>query len=109
MVGLVPVSGLLDKGYATERAGLVITDRANCDARAGTLKVSGNTVYLAVVDREGNIASWIQSVSDIWGSGVVVEGMGFHLHDRGSGFVFEPNAAPQSCQSLRSTMPDAFR
>ena len=89
----VPVTDLLDKEYATQRAGLVTTDRANCDTRAGTLKASGNTVYLAVVDREGNIASWIQSVSDIWGSGVVVENMGFHLHDRGSGFVFEPKAA----------------
>lgn len=89
----VPVASLLDKEYASERARLVAADRAACDVSAGTFKASGNTVYLAAIDREGNIASWIQSISDIWGSGVVVEGMGFHLHDRGSGFVFDSSAA----------------
>jgi gamma-glutamyltranspeptidase/glutathione hydrolase len=39
-----------------------------------------------VADREGNLVSWIQSISDVWGSGVVVDGFGFHLHNRGAGF-----------------------
>ena len=47
-------------------------------------------MYLSVIDREGNIASWIQSNSDIFGSGVVVDGMGFPLQDRMGGFSFDP-------------------
>lgn len=86
----VPVAGMLDKGYAAERAKLLDPAKASCDTNFGTPpSVSGNTIYLAVVDREGNIASWIQSISDLWGSGVVVDGMGFPLHDRGSGFQFD--------------------
>ncbi len=90
----VPVAGMIDKGYAAERAKLIDSTKANCSATVGTPpKVSGNTIYLSVVDREGNIASWIQSISDIWGSNVVVDGMGFHLHDRGSGFEFQESHA----------------
>lgn len=90
----VPIKGLLHKNYAIERAALINPNKANCAAVPGNpIKVSGNTVYLATIDREGNIASWIQSISDVWGSGVVVEGMGFPLHDRGSGFQFDENLA----------------
>lgn len=90
----VPVAGLLDKRYAAARAKLMKADRASCDFEFGDPgKVSGNTIYLATIDKEGNIASWIQSISDIWGSNVVVDGLGFHLHDRGSGFRFDEKHA----------------
>jgi gamma-glutamyltranspeptidase/glutathione hydrolase len=91
----VPVGGMLDKGYAAERAKLISADRANCTTSPGMppVKGSGNTIYLSVVDRDGNIASWIQSISDMWGSYVVVDGLGFTLHDRGSGFVFDESQA----------------
>ncbi len=45
---------------------------------------------LAAVDREGNTVSWIESISDLWGSGVIVDGFGFHLHNRGSAFSSDP-------------------
>jgi gamma-glutamyltranspeptidase / glutathione hydrolase len=67
--------------------------QANCNTAAGKPPGGGNTVYLTVVDAEGNIASWIQSISDIWGSGVVVDDLGFHLHDRGGGFSFDTSHA----------------
>ncbi|MDW8131377.1 MAG: gamma-glutamyltransferase family protein, partial [Bryobacterales bacterium] len=85
----VPVAGLLSKDYAAERARLIRTDRAQCSPSAGS-PPSGETVYLAVVDREGNIASLIQSIYLHFGSGVVVEGMGFHLHNRAALFVLDP-------------------
>lgn len=44
-----------------------------------------------MVDKEGNIASMIQSVYDFFGSGVAVQGKGFLLHDRGGLFVLDPN------------------
>ena len=50
----------------------------------------GDTVYLAVVDREGNIASLIQSIYQPFGSGIVVDGFGFHLHNRGALFSLDP-------------------
>ena len=85
----VPVRGLLSKAYAAERARLIRPDRADCAPSAGS-PPPGDTVYLAVVDREGNIASLIQSIYLHFGSGVVVEGMGFHLHNRAALFELDP-------------------
>jgi gamma-glutamyltranspeptidase/glutathione hydrolase len=87
----VPTEGLISKEYARERAKLVDPKHARCDPAPGDPPGHGNTVYLSVVDAEGNIVSWIQSISDIFGSGVVVDGMGFHLHDRAGGFSFDPS------------------
>lgn len=83
----VPVSGLLSKEYAAGRARL-IEERANCNAGPGEPATS-DTTYLAAVDKEGNVASWIQSVFSLWGSGVVAEGMGFHLQNRAAGFALD--------------------
>jgi gamma-glutamyltranspeptidase/glutathione hydrolase len=94
--GDVPVRGLLSKEYAKQRAGLIDKAKANCDAQSGEpagFAQPGHTIYLAVADREGNLVSWIQSISDVWGSGVVVDGFGFHLHNRGAGFSTEPDHA----------------
>lgn len=84
-----PVEQLLSKKYAAARATLINSVTANCDAGHGS-PVQSDTTYLAVVDAEGNIASWIQSISAGWGSGVVVEGMGFQLQNRGGGFTIDP-------------------
>ena len=84
----VPVDGLLSKDYARKRALLYDPAKADCSVKPGDPH-PGNTVYLSVVDREGNIVSWIQSIAARWGSGVTVDGMGFVLHNRGSGFVLD--------------------
>jgi gamma-glutamyltranspeptidase/glutathione hydrolase len=87
----VPISGLLSKSYAKHRANLIHTSKANDNAQSGEPAAAvGHTIYLAVADREGNLVSWIQSISDVWGSGVVVDGFGFHLHNRGAGFSTDP-------------------
>ena len=90
----VPVAALLSKEYARKRAALIDANKpdphkANCDVPAGR-PVNGDTTYLTVVDREGNMVSWIQSVAEAFGSGVAVDGMGFVLHNRGFGFTLEP-------------------
>jgi gamma-glutamyltranspeptidase / glutathione hydrolase len=84
-----PIGGLLSDSYAQQRAALIDSERANCKVAAGE-PVGSNTTYLTVVDKDGNIASWIQSVFGYFGSRVTVEGMGFELQNRGAGFNLDP-------------------
>ena len=86
----IPVAGLLSKDYARKRAALIDPEKANCEVPPGQ-PIAGDTTYLTVVDKDGNIASWIESVFAEFGSGVTVEGMGFLLQNRGAGFTLEPN------------------
>jgi gamma-glutamyltranspeptidase/glutathione hydrolase len=87
----VPISGLLSKAYAKQRAALINREKAACDTQPGKPEDGhGNTTYLSVVDKDGNIVSWIQSISNFFGSGILVDGMGFVLHDRGSSFSSDP-------------------
>jgi len=86
----VPVKGILDKAYAVQRAALIDPQKANCKP-APSQPESSDTMYLAVVDRDGNIASVIQSLSRTFGAGIAVEGRGFHLHNRASGFSLDPS------------------
>jgi len=86
----VPVMGLLSGDYAKERAALIHAKTANCTPASGK-PAKSDTTYLAVVDKDGNIASMIQSNYDYFGSGVVVKGLGFPLHNRGALFVLDEN------------------
>ncbi len=87
----VPVSGLLSKEYARERSASIGRE-AHCGVQPGTPpRPGGDTIYLSVVDRDGNIASLIQSLYLSFGSGVMVDGMGFHVQNRGA--MFEMDAS----------------
>lgn len=86
----VPVHGLLSKEYAAQRASQINPNNADCNPGTGTPSTS-DTIYLAAVDKEGNIASLIQSNYSAFGSGVVVKGMGFALQNRGALFTLDPN------------------
>jgi len=55
--------------------------------------VCGDTVYLTVVDEEGNAVSFIQSIFNSFGSCVVPPELGFALQNRGSLFHLDPNHA----------------
>src|SRR6202451_3705742 len=85
----VPVDQLLSKEYARKRAAEIDPHRANCEVKAGD-PVGSNTTYLTIVDKDGNIASWIQSLFSSFGSRVTVEGMGFALQNRGASFNLDP-------------------
>jgi gamma-glutamyltranspeptidase/glutathione hydrolase len=87
----VPVKGLLSKDYAQQRAKLIDPEKANCQVAAGTPPAS-ETTYLSVVDRDGNIASLIQSNYDEFGSGITVRGRGFVLQNRGALFSLDPDS-----------------
>jgi gamma-glutamyltranspeptidase/glutathione hydrolase len=103
----VPVRGLLSEEYAKQRAALIDPQKANCAVVSGT-PAKSDTTYLAVVDKDGNIASMIQSVYDYFGSGVAVKGMGFLLQDRGGLFVLDskhPNALAPHKRPFHTIIP----
>jgi gamma-glutamyltranspeptidase / glutathione hydrolase len=85
-----PVAGLISMEYARERAKLIDPEKAHCDVAAGTPQIHGDTIYMTAVDREGNIVSLIQSLYQHFGSGVVVDGYGFALQNRGGLFDVDP-------------------
>jgi len=103
----IPVKGLLSKDYAAQRATLINPDRANCNPGAGSPSMS-DTTYLAAVDKEGNIASLIQSNYSGFGSGVVVNKMGFALQNRGALFSLDsrhPNALVPRKRPFHTIIP----
>ncbi len=86
----VPVRELISKEYAAKRAALIDMSRAHCDVSPGNpLEVPRETVYFSAVDKDGNIVSIIQSISGLFGSGIVVDDFGFPLQNRGAGFVLQ--------------------
>jgi gamma-glutamyltranspeptidase/glutathione hydrolase len=105
----LPVAGLLSKEYARERAKRIDPAKANCQVPAGAPPRAGSdTIYLSVVDREGNMVSLIQSNYELFGSGIVAEGTGFALHDRGALFSLDaasPNVLAGRKRPLHTIIP----
>ena len=87
----VPVEGMISIEYARQRAKLIDPNQARCEVAPGNpWTVHGDTVYLSVVDREGNIVSLIQSLYQHFGSKVVTDDFGFALQNRGGLFEMDP-------------------
>jgi gamma-glutamyltranspeptidase / glutathione hydrolase len=92
----VPVDALLSKPRAVERAKLVDANKAACQVEPATLPgvtdaLGADTIYMSVIDKDGNIVSLIQSNYSGFGSGLVPPGTGFMLHNRGGLFTLEKN------------------
>ncbi|HTV60319.1 MAG TPA: gamma-glutamyltransferase [Verrucomicrobiae bacterium] len=90
----VPVEGMLSRDYASQRAKLINMAKANCGVSPGEPKFpsSGDTTYLTVVDREGNMVSLIQSNYFEFGSLLAPDGAGFVLQNRGALFTLDPSS-----------------
>jgi gamma-glutamyltranspeptidase / glutathione hydrolase len=90
----VPVQGMLSKEYTAQRARLIDMAKANCRVLPGEpqLATGGDTTYLTVTDSDGNMVSLIQSNYSEFGSGLVAEGTGFALQNRGGLFSLDPNS-----------------
>jgi len=82
----IPVSQLISKKYAVERRKLIDQEKAAKVYDAGKIE-AGNTIYLTVADKYGNMVSLIQSNYRGMGSGMCPTGLGFVLQDRGEMFV----------------------
>jgi len=107
----VPVAGMLSKEYARERARRIDPQKANCEVAHGTPPgAGGDTIYLSVVDREGSMVSFIQSnySSTGFGAGLVADGTGFALQNRGALFTLDsghPNALAPRKRPLHTIIP----
>jgi gamma-glutamyltranspeptidase/glutathione hydrolase len=84
----IPVSQLLSKKYAAERRKLIDKEKAAKIYDPGIIE-GGNTIYLTVADKYGNMVSLIQSNYRGMGSGMCPTGLGFVLQDRGEMFSLE--------------------
>lgn len=82
----VPVEALLSKEYAAENFNELKPYASTYDA--GEIS-AGETIYLTVADKDGNMISLIQSNYRGMGSGMVPPGLGFMLQDRGELFSLE--------------------
>lgn len=87
----VPVSGLLDKEYARERAQLIDPNKPANAVEPGNPPTEGDTIYLTTADKAGNMVSLIQSNYRGMGSGITPSGLGFVLQNRGELFNLDPN------------------
>lgn len=84
----VPVEQLLSKKYAAERRKLIDPQKAAKVYDPGKIE-AGNTIYLTVADKFGNMVSLIQSNYRGMGSGMCPTGLGFVLQDRGEMFSLQ--------------------
>jgi gamma-glutamyltranspeptidase/glutathione hydrolase len=88
----IPVSQLISKKYAAERRKLINPERAGRVYDPGKIE-AGNTIYLTVADKYGNMVSLIQSNYRGMGSGMCPTGLGFVLQDRGEMFSLDAGHA----------------
>lgn len=102
----VPTQELISREHA---AGM---RRQISPSRAGRLPTSGNlgddTTYLCAVDAAGNGCSFINSLFGSFGSGIVAEGTGVCLQNRGSAFRLEeehPNVLAPNKRPLHTIIP----
>jgi gamma-glutamyltranspeptidase/glutathione hydrolase len=68
----------------------------------------GDTIYLAAADGQGNAISFINSLFDTFGAGIVVPGTGIALHNRGSGFTLQqghPNRLAPGKRPFHTLVP----
>ena len=87
----VPMDMLLSKDYARERAALMQPGRAlQWDEVPSYGSLSGDTVFIAAVDKEGNAASLIHSLYGVFGSAVVAGSTGVVLQNRSAYFSLDP-------------------
>lgn len=102
-----PLERLLDKAYARDLARTIDLSRAAVPAPARVPR-GGGTVWLGVVDAEGNAVSLIQSNYAGFGSGIVDPLTGIAYQNRGSYFGLDedhPNVLGPAKRTLHTLMP----
>ena len=93
----VPVSGLIEKSYATKLRATINPDHASTSAeiRFGQPSgaESGSTTHFTIVDTEGNAVANSYTLNDSFGAKVVAKGTGFLLNNEMDDFAAKPGTA----------------
>lgn len=89
-VASIPLPGLLSKEYAAQRRAMIRPERTAADAVRGAPAGGSDTAYLTVVDGAGNACSFITSLYQGFGTGIVPPGTGISLQNRGHLFSLDP-------------------
>jgi gamma-glutamyltranspeptidase len=103
----IPVAELLSKDYATKRREEISLNEALKETLPGKT-TEGDTVYLGVMDGEGNAVSLIQSIFHGFGSGMVAGKTGVLLQNRGAYFSLDgdhPNRLEPHKRTLHTLSP----
>ncbi len=103
-----PASALLDDRFIAARRAQIDSHRAADRPDPGAALTASETIYLTVADSAGNMVSFINSLFDAFGSGVVVPGSGFALQDRGAGFTLDdglPNTVAPGKRPFHTVIP----
>ncbi len=85
----IPVELLLSKDFGTRQYGRIDSGHALAHPVPSGLPEHHDTIYLTVVDEDRNCVSFINSLYQGFGSGVVAGDTGILLQNRGYGFVLE--------------------
>jgi len=86
----IPVAELLSKEYAKRIREGIDRNRAKLPPHPSSYRRNSDTVYLTAVDKDRNAVSFISSIFLHFGSGMVVDGTGIILHNRGKSFSLDP-------------------
>ncbi len=87
----VPVEQMLDPAYADKLRALISNSSSLEPMPPSELPRHRSTVYISVVDKDRNVCSLINTLFDGFGSGIMAPESGVMLHNRGQGFVVDPN------------------
>ncbi|MBH15831.1 MAG: gamma-glutamyltransferase [Gemmatimonadetes bacterium] len=103
----VSAEQLLDDTYIANRLKLIDPQKAMRHVQPNPEMTRTETVYLATADKDGNMVSFINSIYEHFGSGIVVPNTGFALQNRGAGFTAAegPNQAGPKKKPLHTIIP----
>ena len=87
----IPLDQLLAKDYSKRIREKINFKEASLPSSLSTLGKSSETVYLTAVDKDRNAVSFISSLFKSFGSGIVADGTGIVLQNRGKSFSLDPN------------------
>jgi gamma-glutamyltranspeptidase / glutathione hydrolase len=110
---------MLSKEYAAERRRQFnpehavetyapLSMRGSAQAPEGHPQAHGDTIYMTVADRDGNVVSLIQSLFEAFGSGIVAGETGIALHNRGALFTLQaghPNLIAPGKRPFHTLVP----
>jgi gamma-glutamyltranspeptidase/glutathione hydrolase len=106
----LPLDTMLSEAYAANRAAEIGLDAQVYEPRAGAWTPGDDTVYLTVVDGDGNAVSFINSIYASFGSGLTARG--FALQNRGTAFSLDPdhpNAVAPGKRPYHTIIPAMLR